>query len=259
MNSLKALANSRVEVTHTDVIKWWQDKDIQTIEDYNEVLDNFRIIFACNSDNIEGSTVSYHTTREIFENNSVTGYTGDLTELMQIQNQKLCYDWMLRKLLLKEPITSELIKKMHKLLMRGCYSQDRYNKGERAGNFKIGDYVVGVNDTGSYPDEVEDNIEELVEEINSVSHERVFTIAAYLHCVFENIHPFADGNGRCGRTLMNYFLLLNNYPPVVIYDEDKLDYYKALDKFDKEENIQEFEDFLKGQMVKTWKSRIRRY
>lgn len=30
--------------------------------------------------------------------------------------------------------------------------------------------------------------------------------AAAFHALFENIHPFADGNGRTGRILLNYLL-----------------------------------------------------
>lgn len=40
-------------------------------------------------------------------------------------------------------------------------------------------------------------------------------LAAYFHASFENIHPFADGNGQVGRTLLNYYLMIHNEPPVI--------------------------------------------
>ncbi|WP_144140024.1 Fic family protein, partial [Bifidobacterium pseudocatenulatum] len=43
--------------------------------------------------------------------------------------------------------------------------------------------------------------------------------AAGFHAMFENIHPFMDGNGRTGRQLLNFILLGHGYRPVAIkYD-----------------------------------------
>ena len=76
--------------------------------------------------------------------------------------------------------------------------------------------------------------------------------AAYLHARFEHIHPFADGNGRTGRTLLNYYLMINNHPPLIVYDEDKRGYYSALLKYDETEEIEPLFDFLRWQCEKTW-------
>ena len=44
----------------------------------------------------------------------------------------------------------------------------------------------------------------------------VFERATNLHMAIINIHPFSDGNGRIARLVMNYELIKNNYPPVLI-------------------------------------------
>lgn len=48
------------------------------------------------------------------------------------------------------------------------------------------------------------------------------------HIEFERIHPFEDGNGRTGRLLINYELLKNNLPPVVISKKDRVKYFEFL-------------------------------
>ena len=74
---------------------------------------------------------------------------------------------------------------------------------------------------GYAPEEVEEAISELVEELAEIGDKaNILKAAAYFHARFEYIHPFADGNGRVGRTLLNYFLMTHGEPPVIIYDEE---------------------------------------
>ena len=54
-------------------------------------------------------------------------------------------------------------------------------------------------------------------------------IAAHERLV--SIHPFADGNGRTARLLMNLLLLRGGYPPVVIGPEHRVAYIDALEAF----------------------------
>ena len=54
---------------------------------------------------------------------------------------------------------------------------------------------------------------------------------------------------------MNYILLIHNHPPITIYEEDRKDYY-ALEKFDKELELNSLIDFLKTQLVKTWEKQL---
>jgi len=58
---------------------------------------------------------------------------------------------------------------------------------------------------------------------------------AQQHVLFESIHPFEDGNGRTGRIIMNYLLISNGYPSVILKGDDKNRerYYKALEQGDK--------------------------
>lgn len=56
----------------------------------------------------------------------------------------------------------------------------------------------------------------------------IFTKIAKYHTDFERIHLFEDGNGRTGRLLINYELLKNDLPSVVIAKEDRVKYFEFL-------------------------------
>jgi len=59
--------------------------------------------------------------------------------------------------------------------------------------------------------------------------EPVLALAAWMHESFESIHPFADGNGRVGRLLLNLHCLKHNWPPVHVLPPDRERYLRCLD------------------------------
>jgi len=238
---------------YSDLLKQWKSKNINTVDELDTALNNFRILFAYNSNVIENPQTTYHDTREIFENGKVINYTGDLRTIFEIKNQKECYDYLRDLIIEKHPLDKELILAVHKKLMRGCYDETRYGKGEIPGEYKKHDYITGDN-VGSDPQYVEDDINKLCDEMNNVKGDNLIK-AAYFHLNFESIHPFADGNGRVGRTLMNYYLMTNDYPPTIIYNEDKDTYYMGLTVFDKTGDITGFKKFIEEESVKTWEKR----
>jgi len=238
-------------------VELWQSYKIVSTADLDKYLDSFRILFAFHSGKIENEEITYQDTREIFENGRVVDYTGDVRALFEQQNQKLCYEFLKDKILTKEPLSIELVKEIHMVITSGTYDERRYIENEeRPGEFKKHDYVTGVHEVGSAAKDVEKDLKELIAEVNAYEGKDVLKAAAYFHARFEYIHPFADGNGRVGRTLMNYYLMTHNHPPLIVYNEDKRMYYECLQKYDEAEDLNPLYEFLKYETEKTWEKAL---
>ena len=220
------------------------------------LLDQFKVSCSFNSGNIENPEITYHDTAEIFDENGVSNFTGDVRTIYEINNLKNAWTWLEDALASDAAFDEELVLSAHLVLTRGTYDDDRWAKGERPGAFKRGDYRV-ADDVGAAPDEVPELVGALVTEVRDAllsegGEKNALTIAAYLHAQLVDIHPFADGNGRTARLLMNYVLLRLGSAPCTISADDRLAYFGALDAFHQEGELAPFIDFCRIQTLKTW-------
>ena len=244
---------------YAQIRQYWRTKPFESEDAIDAALQHYRILFAYHSAKIENDAVEYHDTREIFENGLVTSFAGDPRTLFEQQNQKLCYEYLKPLLVARSPLSLDLIREIHRILTAGTYDARRYvANNERPGEFKKGDYVTGIHEVGYPPDEEEPALRELIDELNAWHGDDPLVPAAYLHVRFEHIHPFADGNGRTGRTLMNYWLMCHDHPPAVIHEEDRKAYYTALEQYDADEALQPMVDLLRAQTIRTWSGALRR-
>ena len=236
----------------------WRRKDITTDAELAEALNSHSIAFAFHSGKIENDNITYHDTREIFEHDGVTSYTGDLRTLFEIRNAKEAHEMFLDAFRIKRPLDEAFIKELHLHLTHSTYDTRRWQLGERPGEYKRHDYVTGRAEVGAAPEDVADEVQELLEELQDVAPKNVLTAAAYFHAKFENIHAFADGNWRTGRLAMNYLLVLHEHPPIIIHEEDRKEYYAALEAWDTRQDLKPLCDFLRSQTEKTWEKQILR-
>lgn len=236
----------------------WQRKHITTDAELAEALNGHSIAFAYHSGKLENENITYHDTREIFEHDGVTAYTGDLRTLFEIRNAKEANELFLCAFRDRRALDETFVKEMQHQLTHGTYDTRRWQLGERPGEYKRHDYVTGREEVGAAPEDVADEMGELLSEIQDVPAQNALTAAAYFHAKMENIHPFADGNGRTGRLAMNYFLVLHDHPPIVIHEEDRKGYYEALEAWDREQELEPLRQFLQEQTVKTWAKQIAR-
>ena len=241
---------------YSDIVKFWRNKKITSVSELEAAINGKIISLAYHSGKIENSLITYNDTREIFEHDSVVNYTGDLRTLFEIRNAKDAFDELLRAFENKYSLDKILICSFHKKLTNNTYNKIRWEAGERPGTFKKHDYVVGREEVGALPEDVETELDELLDELKDIKDSEVIKAAAYFHDKFENIHPFADGNGRVGRLALNYFLLIHNYPPVIIHEQDRKEYFEALEAWDRKQDILPMKNFLKEQSIKTWYKKV---
>ncbi len=93
--------------------------------------------------------------------------------------------------------------------------------------------------------EVPTLMKKLMREIENIELKRFHPvkIASYAHFKLVHIHPFVDGNGRTARLLMNLILLKYDYPSAVIKNQDRIEYYNALEKAH-DGNMDLFDEFI---------------
>ncbi|MFG6336476.1 MAG: Fic family protein [Lachnospiraceae bacterium] len=236
----------------------WHNKNIKTDAQLAEALNGHSISFAYHSGRIENDKITYHDTREIFEHDGVTSYTGDLRTLFEIRNAKEANEMILISFQKRRKLDEYFVMELHRRLTQNTYDTRRWQIGERPGEYKRHDYVTGKEEIGAAPEDVAEEMEELLAELTEISNDKALTAAAYFHAKFENIHPFADGNGRTGRLAMNYFLIMHEHPPIIIHEDDRKDYYTALEAWDIRQDLDVLCSFLREQTAKTWEKQIAR-
>ena len=103
----------------------WRNWQVVSAPDIDERLHNFKILFAYNSGKIENEAITYHDTREIFENGRALNFTGDPRALFEQRNQKTCYELLKPKIAAREPLGVQLVLETHEVLTAGTYDEDK--------------------------------------------------------------------------------------------------------------------------------------
>lgn len=246
------MTNKEINDLYFKCVDVWRSWNIRTEEDLDARLENFRVEFAYNSGKIEDPLVNLHDTVTVFGNGRQVFTSTDGRALFETKNQRECYYYIMPYVIMRAPITLEFIKQIHYELMRGCYDSSRWAAGERPGTFKKNPVYIGLHVETTPPELVESELNQLLAIISNANDSNAAFVAATFHGVFEGIHPFSDGNGRTGRTLMNYFLMTHDMPPTVIYDEDKIDYFQFLEIGQSKSDYGDLKRFVQLQTIKTW-------
>jgi Fic family protein len=190
----------------------------------NRLKEYFDVEWTYHSNAIEGSTLTLRET-EVVLHQGVTIGGRSLREHLEAINHKHAIDFVEALAKNEEPLTEHNIRQIHTLVLRGI-------DDEAAGRYRPG--IVRISGSEYIPPEAV-AVPGLMADFLRWFHDIGRTLssleqAALAHFHLVHIHPFADGNGRAARLLMNLILLRDGYPPAVIRREERLAYYDALDK-----------------------------
>ncbi|MBI4895305.1 MAG: Fic family protein [Candidatus Aenigmarchaeota archaeon] len=198
-----------------------------------DVFDRFTVNFTYNSNAIEGNSLTLKDVNIImFESGEIK--TKDPREIYETRNSRELLNLILKK---QMKIIEKDIIKMHKILMRDI--------DERLGYKKVPNIILGnVGEISTTkPENVEKEMKELISWYNNeIKTNHPLQVASIFHGKFEKIHPFADGNGRVGRFIINSILVNNGYPPLIIRKTLRESYISALQAFDNKhkDNLERF-------------------
>lgn len=174
---------------------------------------------------IEGNTITRRQAEELLEH-GLTPAGKSLREVYEIANFKNLGDYLQNY---KGDITDAFIKKMHEILMQNIL--------ESPGEYRRVQVLIEKAEYEPPPAfEVPHLMNDLIKWYkNNKSKMHPFELAVLLHTKFVTIHPFADGNGRVARALMNFILNRDGYPTLCIGMEEREAYLDAVAEGNKEE------------------------
>ncbi len=209
-----------------------------------DMLDAITLNLTYHTNTIEGSTMTKSDVAAVlFDNETLKNRTQ--IEQREAINHRVALEFLLGELAENDAMqfTPELIQRVHLLLMSGILSN--------AGQWR----THGVRIQGSHVPlanfiKIPELIEKLCNELNAETEDPI-SVLARTHAIFEQIHPFSDGNGRSGRLLMFIKSLQFGLVPPIVPRERKNVYYRYLELAQTQEKYDNLEQLVAELIVAT--------
>ena len=208
---------------------------------------------------IEGSTVTEIENQLLFDE-GITAKGKPLMEQMMNLDLKRAYEESIRLAMNHMDITVDILKALSRLVMQNTGSTYKTALGDFSsanGDLRIVNVTAGVGGRSylSYQ-KVPAKLQEFCDWLNA-QRQRPMSLSERYNLSFEahyrllTIHPWADGNGRMARLVMNQIQFEFGLIPAKVLKEDNGDYINALIATREAEDMSIFLEFMTGEMVKT--------
>lgn len=213
-----------------------------------EYIDDLLVRMSHHSSAIENNTISLPETVSIILHHTVPNKVS-LRELYEIDNHRYAMEYLLDRDTVNQTFSMDIVMETHALLMNRLHHE--------RGQFKTEvNHIKGAEFDTARPSETPLLMTQWLDNINyrmaiATTNEAIIEMVCESHVTFERIHPFADGNGRTGRLIMNYLLLKNDIAPLIIEKDEKEQYVYFLATQD----IEGFSKFV-GKKVEKEQKRI---
>ncbi len=206
-----------------DQLKTWLDsfRPLSPVV-LRELKQRYDVRFTYDSNAIEGNTLSQSET-EIVLSKGITIGGKTLTEHLEVIGHKEAIDYIETLAQATTPVGEWEIRQIHSLVMRTITPTE-------AGRYRQLD-VKAAGTEHVYPAHylLPGLMDEFIRWLSEArSHMHPVAYASEAHYRFVSIHPFADGNGRTGRLMMNLLLLKAGFPIVSISNRQRAAYIEAL-------------------------------
>ena len=195
-------------------------KDKNNKAEFNKWL---KTELAYTSNAIEGNTLTRKETQLVIEEN-LTSSSKPLRNYIEAVNHAKAFCKILEVIENNSDLDERVILDIHRIILIGL---DDTNAGFYR-NCRI--RISGSNTILPNPLKVPELMEDFYKWLSeNIKNEPITAIMAHLK--FVSIHPFADGNGRTARLLMNMLLLKYGYSPIIVRPTDRKKYLSAIENY----------------------------
>ncbi len=189
-----------------------------------------------NSNAIENSTLTLAETEKILMEIAIPRQV-NLREIFEAKNLAGVMEY-LQETGPSAHLSIALILELHQKLLANIDNKIVGRFRQKNEYVRVGTYIATA------PEHIEQKIESLLVQYHSDLTTYALDKIAQFHLDFELIHPFVDGNGRIGRTLINLQLAHLELPPVIIRTKEKSHYHLAFLNYQNSKNTQKMEKIL---------------
>lgn len=184
-------------------------------------LENFAIRFTYDTQRIEGSKLTLRETANLFER-GIAPKDRPVQDIREAEAHKRLFYEMLEY---KNDLSLHAVLGWHEKM----FGETKPDIAGKIRKNRIG--ISGSRFVPPLPVEVYPLLQEFFRWYDrSKGKLHPVELAALVHLKFVTIHPFADGNGRISRLMMNFVLNRKGYPMLNIPYEGRNSYYSALER-----------------------------